>query len=496
MPVASGCAAYVILYVAYYPPIFATPDEMEYLTTANAVRNGTILDRECEDVYFPRRAPGEIRCFKGRSLFFSAIVACLLPIHWKCAFLPGLASHLATFVLVALAFSKVGRSAWWAWLVLLHPTLVLYSRFIMADMPSGAMAALVLVLLVSERRRPAIIGAVAGVSMFLRFTNCWLGLAVCIQLLRDDLTREGKCGIAARLWRGDTAKFLLPYACFCVAMLAGNALLYGGPFHTRYSSACVSLTNQDFVRHLPMYLLALNVVWPIMLLGVWFLPQRVWLFGATLVIIQLAFFSGLQFFLWGAFLADTIVRSLRYLIGSVVILCFGYPGLIERLLGRRTIPKPVVAAILTMGIGATLVLLHKHSTYLVRQARLVAAVYAAVPEGATVYFGRNSAELFCPVFGKRRTKPATRSFFDQRYEDVRAGDHFVFHIQHHPGQQDLAELAEKMIADLKAVAHLRVVEVPEETRALRIFQVVGRRPGVHLRPMTDSEKRQVFSPRP
>jgi uncharacterized membrane protein YhaH (DUF805 family) len=495
LPVVIGVAVYLALYVACFPPVYIIVDERGYLLSADHILTGKVFDRTSE-AWITLERPGGIRQSVVRSFLFSGILACLLPIHWKATYLVGLISQLTIFVATAMAFRRMGRSPWWAWLVLLHPSLTLHSRTIMTDVPSAAATAVVLLLLLVEPRRASWAGVVAGLALLIRLTNCWIGAAAGLQLLVDDLRGRSEPSYVGRLWRGELRRFLLPYILFCLVLLAGNAALYGGPLLTPYTGL-VEFGLRHLVRYLPFYLLALVVFWPALLFALVCLPRRVLLFGATLVICQLVFFSASANFNRGPNVVETLVRCLRYQLGTVAVLCIGYPGLVDWVLRGRRVPKLLAGLAVAAGVVLTATLFSKHSARMSQQAHLVKAAYALTPKDGIIYFGENAKELFCPVFGRRTLRPAMVSYLRHLYEDVGAGDYFVFYIQPPPltpGQEMLARMDERMIADLRAVAELREVSAPKDAAALRIFEVKRRREGVHLKPLSPSERHQFFPP--
>ncbi len=494
-PVLSGAILYLALFAVFFPPAFATPDENEYLTTADAIRTGAILDRDSDQVYYTGRTVGDVHPFKGRSLLFSSLLAPLLAWHWKLAFVLGALLHLLTFGAFAWVLVRCGRSAWWAWLVLFHPTLSLLSRMVMADVPSATASALILLLLVADRRRPLAIGVVAGVSLFLRSTNLWFAVAAGIQLLVDDLRGAAPTAWISRILGGSALRFGLCYGAFCLLLLGLNAVLYGGPFETRYAGTeTAEFAFSYLVEFLPIRLLSLSVFWPAMMLGVFFLPRRVRWFGIALVVLQLVFFSSSITFEFGSSFVASLVRSMRYLVGSVITLCVGYVGFVEWVLRGRSVPSFLAAGALLGALAATALLFDRHYDFLQVQAQVTEEVYAKTPEGSTVFVGPNARELFSPVLGARVTRSADRAFLDERYQRVRPGDIFVFYYQPPPrtvGQEAKARAADRMIEDLGVVAEVRELET-RSPGILRIVEVLERRPKAELQQLSEAERSRLF----
>jgi hypothetical protein len=496
-PVAAGLTCYLLLYALLFPSIFATPDESQFLAEAQGIWAGELLECDAESLY---RVTDGIRAFRGRSLLFSLVLAPFVGVHWKTAFLVGLGFHLVNFLLAATILGRCKMSKWWAWLILLHPTLSLFSRMVMMDAASATATLAVLALLTARRSHPLSIGLVAGISLFFRVTNCWIGFAAGLHYLVAALWTGGeRRSLLQRAREGELWKYLVAYVPFCVGLLISNAILYGGPFESRYGGqgTTVGLFGLEYlVRYLPMRTLGLNVFWPLMLFAVFFLPRRVRVFGVCLVIVQLLFFAASAVQPRGYDLVTTIVRSSRYLMGPIAVLCIGYPAMVSRVLRGRAISKPIVAMVLASCMAATALMFWKHDAFLARQARAVAAVYEHTPPGSVIFAGVNALELIHPVFGKRELRPVNAAYQYRGLSDLQEGHYLLLRVPpppRSPGQQASVDLGRRLESDLSRIAEVELIAVPED-KSLRIWRVQRRLPGAQLEPFTPDEWRQISPP--
>ena len=493
--VLAGLALYLALFVIFFPQAFATSDETSYLREAWAIQDGQLLDRGSDYLYKESESVSEFRSFSGRSLLFGLILAPFVSIHWKAAFLVGLGFHLANFLLAATILGRSGVSRWWAWLVLLHPTHTLFSRTVLMDVPSATFALGTLALLCGRRSHPAAIGVVAGLSMFVRMTNCWIGLAAGLHfLVADFFPLRGERSFLARIREGDLWKYLAAFIPFCVGLLASNAILYGGLFATRYAADPTSMFGfESLLEQLPVRMMGLNLFWPLMLGAIFFLPKRLRVFGVSFIVVQVVFFSLAGVLPRGYDLLTTSIRSSRYLTGPIAVLCIGYPFLVRWAVRGREIPRVLAIAALVGCTAATLALFWKHDGYLAKQASATRAVYANTPEGSEVFVDALAWELFNPAIGKRKIQRADHSYRERGFSDLEPGVFVIFRTTPKPwttAQEMWIEIGRRMEADLARTAELEAIPVPE-TSAVRIFRVVRRIPGAELTPLSDAEWREL-----
>ena len=485
---------YGTLFAVFYPQTFASPDEASYLANAQAIVDGDLFDRTARALYSDAPGQGEGR-FKGRTLLFPLLISPLLAIDWKVVFLFGLACHLAVFLLVVEVFRKTDFSPWWALLVLVQPTLTLGSRMVMTDGLGNLLAIAVVWLLLEKRNRPIAVAVIAGLGLFIRPTNLLLLVAAGVHFLVSDLKGCEPKQRGARLLKGQALRFALASLLIGVLFLLHNWALYGGPLMTAYhSSTLVQFGVEYVIRFFPIRLLSLNVFWPFLLVAVIFLPRRIRAFGIAYVLVSLLFYSSCSAFERGHDLVSTLVRSARYFSGPIVVLCLGYPAMVQAALRGKKVGKviPVLAA--TCCLLATTALFWKHDRFLANQQAAVEFVNQRIPPGSFVWTDSVANELFHPVWGECETDSIYHSYFNRRLKGVDAGHYIVWRSQPPPRTSGQERFHQTNLYLVKALQkHMAIEEVASsQSDGLLIFRVQAA-PQEPLPPLTVSESKMWWN---
>ena len=237
-----GIAVYALLFLAFYPPFYASQDERTYLAKAFSLSQG--------ELFHSVPPPGEMWIDKyppGQALL---LAAALKFGDWAIALVNPIALILATLILADL-LRKRSVPEHFALLLLFHPAMFLFSRTIMADVTS-AFAFLLSFWLLLERRRSWLLGGLAlGFTVSLRVAMLpFAALGLVWVLWRE---RE-----PAVLWRvaSGFALGLIPF----VYYLQQSQLLSG------YAHDVQSMSASNIVPHSALYFVSLNIVYPAMFL--------------------------------------------------------------------------------------------------------------------------------------------------------------------------------------------------------------------------------------
>src|SRR4051812_48628554 len=130
---------YAGLFAAYYPPLSAIEDEAGFVNQALVWSRGAVsaegagLPADLVD-FGEGAGPHVATRHPGRALLAWPV---LVLGGVRAPFASGLLLHLARPAMGGALLARLGRSPLWAALLLLHPTLALYSRTIMADGAAG-----------------------------------------------------------------------------------------------------------------------------------------------------------------------------------------------------------------------------------------------------------------------------------------------------------------------------------------------------------------------
>ena len=241
---------YLLLFAWFFPPTHGIEDEVGFLNIASIWARGALTVEGAGLEALSECEPGPRGHVGWRNVGRPLVTAPFLALGgYRAAFWAGALIHAALALVVALALRRMGRSAAWALLVLWHPTLVLYSRGIMADELGALGLACAAWGLLS--RRWVLAGLALGGAVAARYH---LGATIPVVLIFVALS----CGRAALL------RVAAGGACVAAGLCTYNWLYLGSP---------LGATGQGHFalaylpENLPLFTLALLLMWPGMLLG-------------------------------------------------------------------------------------------------------------------------------------------------------------------------------------------------------------------------------------
>lgn len=241
---------YLVGFGVWYPPTHAIEDEVGFLNTALIWSKGALTSEDAglgelnETQLGPRGRVGWRNV--GRSLLTAPVLATL---GYRATFAVGALIHVLLALVAGLALRRMGRSAAWALLLLWHPSLLLYSRTVMADtLGALALCAAAYTLL---SKRYVLAGLALGFACVARYH---LGASIPIVVL----TVLASCG------RGPALRVVLGGGAVGLCLFGYNQLFFGHPLGaTGQGHFALRYLGQN----LPHYASALILVWPGMLLA-------------------------------------------------------------------------------------------------------------------------------------------------------------------------------------------------------------------------------------
>jgi len=177
----------VILFI-FYPPYYAISDEQAYLSTAYALGKGTLfLDNAGLKNTIAAIRTGKHLINKypiGNSLLLAPFTI----INWKLGFLRNYIFFLAGFLLFLKILEHYSIDRKMALLYLLHPSIILYSRTLMSDIPSIFFALLGVYLILKKKYYLA--GISLGFNLLIRYTNLLIPLGICAGILLEKRFKD------------------------------------------------------------------------------------------------------------------------------------------------------------------------------------------------------------------------------------------------------------------------------------------------------------------
>jgi hypothetical protein len=374
---------YVALFAAYYPPISGIEDEVSYVNQAVIWSRGAVSADGAGLPELPEMAALGGRLVPTRHPGRSLVALPFLVLGGgRALFASGLVLHLALTGIGAAVLARLGRSPLWAALLLLHPTLAIYSRTIMADAAAGTGLLLAALALTSPGRfAPVAAGLAVALGALMRY-HAALALPLVALAFR---TRPGRAHPGR-----DAAACLLAGTLAGGLIVAYNVALYGAPVPPvagRYGVFSTAFVGP----HLRFYAAALLVLWPGMLLAPWL--DRSPLRGLVRGVIVL-FLGPLLFYYFHDRTArplETLIVGQRLLQIALPLWIVSYAGVVDDWIAaplRGRLGRRGREALVALGCAGLLAAngvafaRHQHHLDALRAAR--DAIAAQVPAGSLI----------------------------------------------------------------------------------------------------------------
>lgn len=413
---------YVALFLSYYPPLAGIEDEVGFINQALVWSRGAISAEgagytDLADFGLEKGRHVASR-HPGRSL---AALPFLMVGGVRAVFASGLVLHLAMTAVGGLVFSRTGRSPLWAVLLLMHPTLAIYSRTVMADGAAGA-CLLLAALFVTYRNAPGAIGAglAVGLAALMRY-HAGMTLPLFVAVVALDRDRPHRLRDVLSCFAAGSASGLL--------IVAYNLVVYGtilDPFTSKRG-----LFLMEFVApHLVFYSGALMAIWPAMLPAPLLdrSPLR-WLVRGVCAI-YIPFVLLYYFHDRGSNWLETAILGQRLLQVALPLWVVSYAAVLDdwvipplrRWVGNRLLAVSVAVCCLGLLAGNGLIF-RKHQQHLNRLLSSRQEVIAAIPDGSlVVYHGPLKTAFGVPV---GIPSYRWRAFLFQDVVLVKPGDEWV-----------------------------------------------------------------------
>jgi hypothetical protein len=387
-------------------------DEAAYLSTVYSLQRGTVYYDQAginqEHMAVRIRDHQLSRYPPGNSIL-------LLPftiIHWRLAFIRGLLLALAGYFFLILILRHFRLPEVFAALFLFHPTVLLYSRTVMSDLP--ALVFVLAGLYAWLRKKPLWAGFILGLSAGIRYPNilipgAWLGLT----LIKKEFRVAGLLLVGAILGVFP----LLIYNRLAFGTLWGSAVWYGTVFSTGY-----------LPRTLFVFILSLTVLYPFMSIGAFLWKDRDRWFFLAPALVTLVFYGFQSYFDQPMNFLAGLIMNLRYLLPIIPLFLIPYIGFLSRVKSART-AFPYFIGLLAI---FSVLLSSKHQRFLWQEAYCQRKLYARTWDARIIICNKDIYELinpyvkyvpFYPFEIMRRIQPVDRFYGTEKvYLACRTGD--------------------------------------------------------------------------
>ena len=388
-------ALYAVSFVVFYPATFAILDEDAYVTQAYLFRTGRITYDDAP-VSAPRLS---VTMVSGRTVgkYAPGNALLLLPftwLGWRALFLSGLVmAILGTLILrEILRLLSPETDPTWSMLYLLYPTVVLFSRTLMSDLPATTAVLAATWLVLRQGRAVLASGLALGFACLVRYTNA-IFIPVLFVILMSRTDRRGR---TALVW-------ILGLVPGLACVLAYNSYAFGGPL--RFPMYLTGhFAPWYFWRNLGYYAVNLLLLYPLMLLA----PlatgrKRILTLGlpAAAVVTLYCFFS---YIYNPPSLPLRLAIGTRYLLPGIPFFTLSYAITLGRIEARirqgAAIRYLVLAGLLTLSVA----LQYRHQAELRTQDRYRRLLYDSVPDNALLLCNPDASELVSHAWGPRRVR--------------------------------------------------------------------------------------------
>ena len=381
---------FIILQVAvtflFYPDFYGIYDEDLYLTAARVMQNGSFF---YEKVGVDAPLLGTVEGIKGAvSIYPPGNSALLLPftvINWKLGFLKNILLYIGSFLLFISILRKLKIDPVYSLIFLLHPTIVLFSRTLMSDIPSMFFLLLGVFLLLDKKSLAA--GFSLGFLLLLRYPNLILIIGIFGALLYEKEYKK--------------ALHLLPgVALFSLVLLGYVLYVYGsilGPFAV---DGARSFGFSYFIYNFSYYLLSLNVLYPGMLLIAFFLgfKDKKVSFFIIPSLVTIIFYSFYYYIDGGSNIIEKLVKGQRFMIPVIPLLIIPY---LQFLHDKKFMKKIFVFAIPLLFIF-DYGIQYKHYEFVKKEKSLSRIVRENIGDSDIIICNQDTDELFNPYFSETK----------------------------------------------------------------------------------------------
>jgi hypothetical protein len=326
---ALSVSLWVAVFAATWPAGLSFADEVGYVGQAKLLLRGQLVPGPWDPGMWVYGPSGPVSRYP---LTLPLLIAPWLALTPRAAFALGLMAAVAMTYCASRILQSWGRSPTWAILLLAHPTVVIVSRTIMADLVFSACT--IAAWLALRRSHPLLCAISFALLCCIKPTG---GVVAAALLVGEAIRMQASATCDLRRACMTLAPAALGGALGLLALLGMN-LLTTGSWHFGYTLAQAADVPAFSVRYLGhnlgSYAPALLLSPPLLALGAWPLWQRREL-GALCAIAALGgLMSGYFFVDWGRTWLESLVLAPRLLLPVVSILLVGYADLIAGLAQR------------------------------------------------------------------------------------------------------------------------------------------------------------------
>lgn len=402
-------AAYISLFLYFYPPFYTTLDEANYIRGSNFLWDGKVGTDD------PMYRYGLISTGQKYVPISYGMPILLVPftlLGWKFVFVSGLLVH----VLGALLFYKLLVRFGWNpnnfLLYLFFPYFFYYSTTLYPDFPSALLILAGFYLYISNKEKHQVLsGAAFGVACLIKITNILAFIPFILLPLFKDREKSGR--------------IILGFLPLAALILVLNSVYYDGIFNLGYWAMEKEYTlgsrfSSSFYKdYIPFIAFRLLMIYPLMLLAPLFYKGK----GRTEILLSLVIFFaffGTRFQSGWGFNLDPSTLT-RYFLPIMPLLLLTYIPFYENILKRLNLQGNAAlygAALLLVLGGAFILNIQKERLEI--QAAVSEEIYTNTEPNALIIGEEDVTRYIMEPFGDRRfltsgTKDISNHFDENTY---------------------------------------------------------------------------------
>jgi len=372
----------VILFI-FYPPYYAISDEQAYLSTAYALGKGTFFLDNAGLKNTIAAIRTENHLINKYPVGNSLLLAPFTIINWKLGFLRNYIFFFAGFLLFLKILDHYGIERKMALLYLLHPSIILYSRTLMSDIPSMFFALLGVYLILKKRYYLG--GIFLGFNLLIRYTNLLIPLGICTGLLFEKRFK-------------DVLKILPGVFLGLGLLLLYNWIAWGDIFLPFVKTGGRRFSIKYLWTSGLYYLISLNVLYPFMLVIT--LIQGIkrkftgFLFTTLMFLITYSFYYYIH---KGSNLIETLVMGQRFMLPVIPLMLLLYANYVDR--GHSL--KISLTWILPLLFILDTEMIWKHQIYLNRHRKMAETVLNKTRGSDILILSSETIELINPFISQQ-----------------------------------------------------------------------------------------------
>uniref|UniRef100_A0A7C4YAY6 Glycosyltransferase RgtA/B/C/D-like domain-containing protein n=1 Tax=candidate division WOR-3 bacterium TaxID=2052148 RepID=A0A7C4YAY6_UNCW3 len=291
---------------------------------------------------------------------------------------------ILSFIVFCLLLKEYNISPIFSLLLLLHPSVILYSRTLMSDIPSMFFILYGIYLILKEKK--FLSGLVLGFSLLLRFSNAVIISGVLLYLFFND--------------RKNLHRFLPGIFIFILIQSFYNIFVMEGLFAPFLLPTGAGGLSIIYIKDIGLYyFISLNILYPLMLLVfILNLKNREYFLYTFPALITLFFFSFYYYIDKGNSFIETLVKGQRFMIPIIPLLLLIYSNSLNKLRYSKSMILLASFFLLIFDGGIN----YKMYSFQKEKGILKDIIYENTKDADIIICNGEVCKLFNPFFGSKR----------------------------------------------------------------------------------------------